>query len=100
MWKYRYDCGWTFQKPVKFFKSLGFGMFLCGKQWNQWRSFNILWHAFSDYLFQFFASMTSTFTLNVVLSYYHGKPWQLSYAGLLNFGKFDVSTHFTMFTVV
>jgi chloride channel 7 len=37
----------------------------------------------------FFASMVSTFTLNVVLSTYHGHPGDLSYAGLLNFGKFE-----------
>ena len=33
--------------------------------------------------------MTSTFTLNVVLSYYHGEPWKLSYPGLISFGAFD-----------
>lgn len=33
--------------------------------------------------------MTSTFTLNLVLSWYHDHPGQLSYAGLINFGKFD-----------
>lgn len=37
----------------------------------------------------FFASIISTFTLNVVLSTYHGHPGDLSYAGLLNFGKFE-----------
>jgi len=37
----------------------------------------------------FFGSMVSTFTLNVVLSSYHGRPGELNYAGLLNFGKFD-----------
>ncbi|XP_074647081.1 H(+)/Cl(-) exchange transporter 7-like [Tubulanus polymorphus] len=37
----------------------------------------------------FFASMISTFTLNVLLSYYHGHPWELSYPGLINFGKFE-----------
>lgn len=43
----------------------------------------------------FFCSMISTFTLNLVLSTYHGKPGQLSYAGLLNFGKFeDISYNF------
>ncbi|KAK2167560.1 hypothetical protein LSH36_26g05032 [Paralvinella palmiformis] len=41
----------------------------------------------------FFASMVSTFTLNVFLSMYHGKAWQLSYAGLLNFGKFEDITY-------
>lgn len=39
---------------------------------------------------QFFASMVSTFTLNLVQSYYNGVPWQLSYSGLINFGKFKV----------
>ena len=42
-------------------------------------------------VFQFFASMVSTFTLNVVQSYAHEVPWKLSYAGLVNFGKFEVS---------
>ncbi|KAI1295357.1 H(+)/Cl(-) exchange transporter 7 [Halotydeus destructor] len=37
----------------------------------------------------FFCSMVSTFTLNLVMSYYHGRPGQLSYSGLLNFGKFE-----------
>lgn len=37
----------------------------------------------------FFASMMSTFTLNVVQSYAHNKPWALSYSGLLNFGGFN-----------
>ncbi|VVC43666.1 Hypothetical protein CINCED_3A022182 [Cinara cedri] len=37
----------------------------------------------------FFASMISTFTLNVVLSAYHGHPGELTYWGLLNFGKFN-----------
>lgn len=37
----------------------------------------------------FFCSMSSSFVLNVVMSWYHGKPGELSYAGLLNFGKFD-----------
>lgn len=39
--------------------------------------------------FQFFASMISTFTLNSVLSVYHGNPWDLSSPGLINFGRFD-----------
>ncbi|KAK2180123.1 hypothetical protein NP493_458g02020 [Ridgeia piscesae] len=40
----------------------------------------------------FFASMMSTFTLNMIQSYIHGVPWQLSYPGLLNFGQFsDIS---------
>uniref|UniRef100_A0A0C9R3S7 Chloride channel protein n=1 Tax=Fopius arisanus TaxID=64838 RepID=A0A0C9R3S7_9HYME len=37
----------------------------------------------------FFASMISTFTLNIVLSAYHGHPGELSYPGLLNLGKFE-----------
>lgn len=37
----------------------------------------------------FFASMISTFTLNFVLSAYHGRPGDLSYPGLLNLGKFE-----------
>ena len=35
--------------------------------------------------------MMSTFTLNMIQSYIHGVPWQLSYPGLLNFGQFSVS---------
>lgn len=46
--------------------------------WNQ----SLTWRIF-------FASIVSTFTLNVVLSTYHGRPGDLSYAGLLNFGKFE-----------
>uniref|UniRef100_A0A672TMA3 Chloride channel protein n=1 Tax=Strigops habroptila TaxID=2489341 RepID=A0A672TMA3_STRHB len=37
----------------------------------------------------FFASMISTFTLNSVLSVYHGNAWDLSSPGLINFGRFD-----------
>ncbi|XP_031829641.1 chloride channel protein 7 [Nomia melanderi] len=37
----------------------------------------------------FFASMITTFTLNIVLSTYHGRPGDLSYPGLLNLGKFE-----------
>ncbi|XP_039315677.1 H(+)/Cl(-) exchange transporter 7 [Solenopsis invicta] len=37
----------------------------------------------------FFASMITTFTLNVILSAYHGHPGDLSYPGLLNLGKFE-----------
>ncbi|KAK2587410.1 hypothetical protein KPH14_003124 [Odynerus spinipes] len=37
----------------------------------------------------FFASMITTFTLNIVLSTYHGHPGDLSYPGLLNLGKFE-----------
>nr|XP_027796664.1 H(+)/Cl(-) exchange transporter 7 isoform X2 [Marmota flaviventris] len=39
--------------------------------------------------FKFFASMVSTFTLNFVLSIYHGNMWDLSSPGLINFGRFD-----------
>ncbi|VVC43664.1 CBS domain,Chloride channel, voltage gated,Chloride channel, core [Cinara cedri] len=37
----------------------------------------------------FFGSMISMFTLNSVLSAYHGYAGDLTYRGLLNFGKFD-----------
>ncbi|XP_035733197.1 H(+)/Cl(-) exchange transporter 7-like [Vespa mandarinia] len=37
----------------------------------------------------FFASMITTFTLNIILSTYHGHLGDLSYPGLLNLGKFD-----------
>ncbi|KAI4493606.1 hypothetical protein M0804_001782 [Polistes exclamans] len=37
----------------------------------------------------FFASMITTFTLNIILSTYHGHPGDLSYPGLLNLGKFE-----------
>lgn len=33
--------------------------------------------------------MISTFTLNFVLSIYHGNIWDLSSPGLINFGRFD-----------
>ncbi|XP_018570923.1 H(+)/Cl(-) exchange transporter 7 [Anoplophora glabripennis] len=46
--------------------------------WNQ----GLTWRTF-------FASVISTFTLNVVLSTYHGVPGNLSYPGLLNLGKFE-----------
>lgn len=41
----------------------------------------------------FFASMISTFTLNIVLSAYHGHPGELSYPGLLNLGKFETISY-------
>lgn len=53
--------------------------------WNQ----SLTWRIF-------FASIISTFTLNVVLSTYHGHPGDLLYAGLLNFGKFE-SISYAMF---
>lgn len=37
--------------------------------------------------------MISTFTLNIVLSTYHGRPGDLSYPGLLNLGKFETMTY-------
>lgn len=40
-----------------------------------------------------FASMISTFTLNIVLSTYHGVPGDLSFPGLLNLGKFETMTY-------
>ncbi|CAG0900265.1 unnamed protein product [Cyprideis torosa] len=46
--------------------------------WNQ----SLTWRIF-------FGSMISVFTLNIVLSAYHGTPGQLTDSGLLNFGKFD-----------
>lgn len=41
----------------------------------------------------FFASMVSTFTLNVIQSYIKGIPWDLSYPGLFNFGSFDTTSY-------
>lgn len=46
--------------------------------WNQ----SLTWRIF-------FASVISTFTLNAVLSAYHGVPGNLNYPGLLNLGKFE-----------
>ncbi|XP_055954224.1 H(+)/Cl(-) exchange transporter 7-like [Argiope bruennichi] len=46
--------------------------------WNQ----SLTWRIF-------FCSMISYFTLNSVLSEYYGYPGQLSYPGLVNFGKFE-----------
>ena len=50
--------------------------------WNQ----SLTWRIF-------FGSMTSFFTLNMVLSVYRGIPGQLSNGGLLNFGNFDDATY-------
>jgi len=36
--------------------------------------------------------MVSTFTLNIVLSFYHNVPGQLSYSGLINFDRFEVES--------
>uniref|UniRef100_A0A4W4H2D2 Chloride channel protein n=1 Tax=Electrophorus electricus TaxID=8005 RepID=A0A4W4H2D2_ELEEL len=47
--------------------------------WNQMLTWRI-----------FFASMISTFTLNLVLSVYHNKTTELSSPGLINFGTFDL----------
>lgn len=47
--------------------------------WNQ----SLTWRIF-------FASSVCTFTLNIILSTYHGHPGELTYYGLLNFGHFDV----------
>lgn len=41
----------------------------------------------------FFCSLVSTFTLNLILSAYHGRPGELTYSGLLDFGKFDFLTY-------
>lgn len=35
----------------------------------------------------------STFTLNIILSARHGRLGELSYSGLLNFGKFDALSY-------
>lgn len=50
--------------------------------WNQ----SLTWRIF-------FGSMTSFFTLNIVLSVYENIPGQISNGGLLNFGKFDNATY-------
>jgi len=50
--------------------------------WNQ----SLTWRIF-------FGSMTSFFTLNMVLSVYKGISGQLSNGGLLNFGQFDNATY-------
>lgn len=41
--------------------------------------------------FQVFASMVATFTVNVLLSAFHGHPADLSNPGLISFGQFSVS---------
>lgn len=41
----------------------------------------------------FFASVVSTFTLNMILSAYHGVPGNLNYPGLLNLGQFEPFTY-------
>ena len=59
--------------------------------------FNLIQQSF---LFQFFASMVSTFTLNVIQSYIKGIPWDLSYPGLFNFGSFDVRFWYLLFWIM
>ncbi|CAG5134838.1 unnamed protein product, partial [Candidula unifasciata] len=46
--------------------------------WNQ----SLVWRIF-------FSSMISTMTLNIVQGFIKGHPWDLSYAGLIDFGTFD-----------
>ncbi|XP_024216025.1 H(+)/Cl(-) exchange transporter 7 [Halyomorpha halys] len=46
--------------------------------WNQ----SLTWRIF-------FASSVCTFTLNILLSTYHGHPGELTFYGLLNFGHFE-----------
>ncbi|XP_066140064.1 H(+)/Cl(-) exchange transporter 7 [Euwallacea fornicatus] len=50
--------------------------------WNQ----SLTWKTF-------FASIVSTFTLNLILSAYHGVPGNLSYPGLFNLGEFESFTY-------
>ncbi|XP_019643781.1 PREDICTED: H(+)/Cl(-) exchange transporter 7-like [Branchiostoma belcheri] len=42
----------------------------------------------------FFCSVTTLFTLNIVLSIYFGRPGELAYPGLLNFGRFTGVSYF------
>ena len=41
---------------------------------------------------QFFASMTTTFFLNLILSWIKGHPGDLTYAGIINFGHFPTES--------
>lgn len=53
--------------------------------WNQ----SLTWRIF-------FASMVSTFTLNIVQSFIKGHPFFLTYSGLINFGTFGNDVQFHM----
>ncbi|BET01426.1 Chloride channel [Nesidiocoris tenuis] len=56
--------------------------------WNQ----SLTWRIF-------FASSVSVFTLNIILSAYHGHPGELTYYGLLNFGHFE-SLNYDLFELI
>ncbi|XP_073982659.1 chloride channel protein 7 [Rhodnius prolixus] len=56
--------------------------------WNQ----SLTWRIF-------FASSVCTFTLNIILSTYHGHPGELTYYGLLNFGHFE-SLNYELFELI
>ena len=55
---------------------------------NEW-SWVVVYIVCLFLVFQFFASMISTFTLNFFLSIYNNKTGDLSNPGLINFGRFD-----------